>query len=53
MGQRIKTVKNGYMQQGTYEFVWDGKSADNVGAGIYFLVISGSQSRVNTKLIKY
>lgn len=53
MGQRIKTVKNGYMQQGTYEFVWDGKGSGHVGAGIYFLVISGSQSRVSTKLIKY
>jgi len=54
LGQKVKTLMSGNMQQGTYQVTWDGK--DNNGntqpVGVYQFVIKGSTGQVSAKLMK-
>lgn len=53
MGQKIRTIQNGYIPQGTYEVIWDGKGNNgNAQTGIYYLIISGDRERVSAKVVK-
>ena len=48
-GQKVRTLEAGYLQSGSYRFVWDGlnDSGHGVATGIYFVRLqAGVQSRV-------
>lgn len=51
IGQRIRTLKNGYIQSGVYNVIWNGKNDidELVSSGIYFYKLSTSEG---TNLIK-
>ena len=51
IGQRIRTLKNGYIQSGVYNVIWNGKNDidKSVSSGIYFYKLSTSEE---TNLIK-
>lgn len=53
-GQKIRIIKNGYLQQGDYEVTWDGKdgNGNTQSIGIYFVVISGSSGNQTAKVMK-
>jgi flagellar hook assembly protein FlgD len=48
-GQKVRTLETGYLESGSYRFVWDGlnDNGHGVATGIYFVRLqAGVQSRV-------
>ena len=54
VGQKINTLKSGYMKQGTYTVTWNGKGFNGTeqARGIYLFAISGSAGKASTRLVK-
>ena len=52
-GRLIKTLANTYLQQGTYNYIWNGKDEHNrrVAGGIYFYILETPQRNFAMKLI--
>jgi hypothetical protein len=52
-GQRIKSLVNGFMDNGVYSVIWDGKDERGipVSSGIYFYRLTAGELKITNKLI--
>ena len=53
LGQKIKTIQNGFLTSGIHSVIWNGKDekSKTVGSGLYFARISDGKTTVTQKLI--
>ena len=51
LGQNVRTVFNGVLQNGDYQFTWDGKnnSGQNAPSGVYFYELAVGKSNLQVK----
>jgi hypothetical protein len=53
LGQRVKTIVNGYLTAGSYRFLWDGTAdtGHSISAGIYFYQLKTDMGTLIKKMI--
>jgi hypothetical protein len=53
LGQRIKTIVSGYLNAGSYRFIWDGTAdtGHSISAGIYFYQLKTDEATLIKKMI--
>lgn len=44
LGRKIKTISNGFLSDGSHEFIWDGttNNGNGVSSGVYYIVADGA-----------
>ena len=53
LGQKVKTLFNGKLNEGTHSFIWNGKNdaGENLASGVYFYKASSNKKTVTNKML--